>query len=127
MNIHRCSEQGSESLDTFYDHFLTGPDPIKAHIARETLATLRLLRAQRPGTTAYLLTSHLGLLFLAEDRAGAESFVRLECMGPGFAIEYRMPEDLAPWPGAWVKGRARTAEEALEYTLIAMERSRGWD
>jgi hypothetical protein len=37
-----------------------------------------------------------------------------------------MPERIAPWPQAYVKGEARSEDEAVRMIEVAMDKSEGW-
>jgi hypothetical protein len=41
-------------------------------------------------------------------------------------VEYLMPERSAPWPHAYVKGEARSEDDAVRMIEIAMDQSEGW-
>lgn len=45
----------------------------------------------------------------------------------GYRIEYLMPEAIAPWPQAWVRGEASSVDEAVSMLRVAMDRSGGWE
>lgn len=44
-----------------------------------------------------------------------------------YTIQYLMPKDISPWEYAYVRGKAKSPEQALEYILIAMNNSNAFD
>jgi hypothetical protein len=75
----------------------------------------------------YGMTSHFSLCLLAEHDYLSPTFVVITpSVLQRYDIEYLMPERLAPWPHAYVKGVASSVDEAVEMVLIAMEKSEGW-
>jgi len=43
-----------------------------------------------------------------------------------YFIEYLMPEHVAPWAHAYVRGTALSEDDAVRMILTAMEKSGGW-
>ena len=43
-----------------------------------------------------------------------------------YQVQYLMPERVAPRPHAYVRGEARSADDAVRVIRTAMEKSGGW-
>lgn len=88
------------------------------------LARLRALPGDKP---VFGITSHRRLLLLAEDSHQSPKFVSVSILCKiEYHIEALLPEWAAPWPGAYVRGFARTEDEAVEMIVTAMNVSEGW-
>lgn len=95
--------------------------------AEVMLELLALLRAAKSDYVAYGLTSHLKLCLLSEDNYDSTWWVVVETDVFGYLrVEYLMPPEASPWPGAYVAGRTREPERACEMVLIGMLKSGGW-
>lgn len=78
-------------------------------------------------TVIWGLTSHFHLLLMNVDYPGAKHYVRITSGGLGeYYLEYAIPVDQQPWPDAFVKGEAKSLEQAVNYVLIGLRESRGW-
>jgi hypothetical protein len=44
-----------------------------------------------------------------------------------YSVEYLMPERVAPWSQAYVRGEARSEDDAVQMVVTAMEKSEGWN
>jgi hypothetical protein len=74
------------------------------------------------------LTSHYRLCLRAQDTPEAAWFVIVSALDKwNYYVEYLMPQSMAPWPGAYVRGEARSEDEAVKMILTAMEKSEGWN
>jgi hypothetical protein len=74
------------------------------------------------------LTSLYRLCLLAEDTWKSPWFVIVSALDrQNYIVEYLMPEAIAPWPHAYVRGEPRSEEEAVKLILTAMEKSEGWN
>jgi hypothetical protein len=127
MIIERCSDQKSESLDAFYAEKGERLD----HVSREGgLAMLELVAALRSHTDkrrVWGLTSHHRLCLLSKDTYTSPWYVIVAALDRrNYFAEYLMPERTAPWAGAYVKGEARSLEDALSMVVKAMDQSEGW-
>jgi hypothetical protein len=124
MHLTRCQDQKRQTLEEFYT------EPTEA-VTREggqaMLALLARLRALPDERRVYGLTSLYRLCFLAEDTWQSPWFVIVAALNQrNYYIEYLMPERDAPWPRAYIRGEARSEDEAVQMILTAMERSEGW-
>jgi hypothetical protein len=43
-----------------------------------------------------------------------------------YFVEYLMPQRVAPWPNAYVRGEARSEDSAVQMIVAAIEKSEGW-
>jgi hypothetical protein len=73
------------------------------------------------------LTSHFRLCLLAKDDYVSPWLVIISALDKhNYFIEYLMPDNVAPWPGAYVRGQANSEDDAVRMIMIAMEKSGGW-
>jgi len=124
MHLTRCQDQKRQTLEEFY----TEPtEPVTREGGQVMLALLARLRALPDDRRVYGLTSLYRLCFLAEDTWESPWFVIVAALNKqNYYIEYLMPERDAPWPRAYIRGEARSEDEAVQMILTAMERSEGW-
>jgi hypothetical protein len=127
MHITRCRDQKSRTLDEFYSDLSVQENPVSRESGNAMLSLLTRLRARPEVWRAFGLTSHHRLCFHAEDDYRSPSFVTISVLDQrNYFVEYLMPERLAPWPNAYVKGEATPEEEAIAMVVRAMEQSGGW-
>ena len=127
MNLERCKDQPSKTLDQFYERIATSDDELNRTSGNSMLALISRLRALPDERRVWGLTSHHRLCLLAHDTATSPWFVIVVAADPrSYFIEYLMPAAVAPWTDARVQGEARSEDEAVRMILIAMERSEGW-
>ena len=119
MHLVQCKDQRGTSLEEFYD-FARKYQPELAVAMLDLVATLRGVKEARQ---AYVLTSHLRLVLLAQDDYRSPWWVIAEPVGDGrFAVEQLVPEE----PDRPLRTEARTAKKAVKLILKAMDRSGGW-
>ena len=127
MELSRCRDQNTKTLDEFYREFAESPEREWADIGRVMLDVIAHLRALPTPSRAYGLTSLYRLCLLAEDTYKSPWFIIISAPDErNIDIEYLMPAHLAHWPNAYVKGCARSIDEAVEMIVIGMEKSEGW-
>jgi len=120
MHITRCQDQKSKTLDEFYTE-------VSENGGEAMLDLLTRLRALPDKRRVYGLTSLARLCLLAEDTYTSPWFVIVSALDKrNYFVEYLMPERVAPWPHAYVRGEARTEDDAVQMIVTAMERSEGW-
>jgi hypothetical protein len=129
MHLVRCSDQKSATLDSFYAELTTSENTVTREIGKTMLDLITRLRALPDERRVYGLTSHYRLCLLAEDSYTSPWFVIVSTLdNRNFTVEYLMPESVAPWPsGAYVRGEARSEEDAVQMIVTAMEKSEGWN
>jgi hypothetical protein len=126
MHLTRCHDQESKTLDEFYGE-LSRSDEITREGGETMLALMTRLRALSDERRVYGLTSPYHLYLLAQDSAEAPRFVTITALVTRYyVVDYLMPERVAPWPGATVRGETRSEDEAVQMVLTAMEKSEGW-
>jgi hypothetical protein len=131
MQLVHCSEQGSQTLDEFYAD-IAANEPPYWHTGPAMLSLIKRLREIPDDRQVWGLTSHSRLCLLAQDEIFKNDVFRpwyvvfVAGSTNEYYVEYRMPESIAPWPNAYVRGEARSEDEAVEMILTAMERSGGW-
>jgi hypothetical protein len=124
MQLTRCSDQGTKTLEEFYGEMkATTTEGGKAMI--DLIARLRALPIPKQ---AWGLTSHGMLCLLAKDTFQSPWFVIVAALDKrNYTIEYLMPASVAPWPSpAYVRGDAHSEDEAVRMIQIAIDRSEGW-
>jgi len=127
MQLARCHEQKSKTLDDFYAEIAEHDGHIDREIGQTMLSLLARLRALPDKRQVWGLTSHYHLCFLSQDASATSRFVIVSALDRrNYYVEHLMPERLAPWPNAYVRGEARSEDEAVRMILIAIEKSEGW-
>jgi hypothetical protein len=127
MDLQRCKDQPSKTLDEFYEEIATSDEEFNRTSGKLMLALISRLRALPDERCVWGLTSLHRLCLLAHDTYKSPWFVIVFAADPGsYSIEYLMPAAVAPWPDARVQGEARSEDEAIRMILVAMERSEGW-
>ena len=124
MKLVRCTEQPG-SLESFYEASSPEDDHGSA-VGKTMLSLLGKLRELPDDCQAWGLTSHFALWLLNEDRGDSVCWVRVVARFNEYSIEYRMPDATAPWPEAYVSGRARSEAQAVQMIRTAMLCSGGW-
>lgn len=128
MHLTRCQDQRRQSLDEFYDELAQSNDAVSRDIGQTMCSLISRLRASPDARQVYGLTSHHRLCLLASDTYQARQFVILSALDrSNYWIEYLMPEAVAPWPEAYIRGEAHSEDEAVRMVLTAMINSQGWD
>src|SRR5262249_40253869 len=124
----RCQDQKSKTLEEFYTEPAQSAEPLSQQIGRTMLELLTKLKALPDDRRVYGLTSLYRLCLLAEDTWKSPWFVIISALDHrNYTVEYLMPETIAPWPRAYLRGEARSEDEALKMILIAMDNSNGWN
>jgi hypothetical protein len=127
MHLTRCKDQASKTLDEFYTDISQHDGDIDRSIGQAMLNLLARLRALPGEREVWGLTSHYRLCLLAENSSATPWFVILAALDmQNFYIEYLMPERVAPWPNAYVRGEARSIDDAVRMIVTATEKSEGW-
>ncbi len=127
VHLTRCHDQKSKTLDEFYADLSVSEEPVTRQIGQTMLSLLSRLRALPAGRQVWGLTSHYRLALLASDSWETPSFVTVVALDErNYFVEYLMPERIAPWPRAYVRGEARSEDEAVQMIQTGMEKSEGW-
>ena len=120
MPIQRCSCQPQATLIGFYTN--VGGDTGTA-----MLKFIDMVNSTFKETHLWGLTSHYHLKLFPINNC--ESDWLISVISPGndeYYIEYRIPENKAPWKYAFIKGVANSLKEARKYLAISMKESTGW-
>lgn len=127
MQLTRCSEQTRATLDEFYLKLVQSDDVVSQQMGEAMLALIGRLRALDDSRVVFGLTSHYHLCLLAEDTSQSNWLVKIIAADKRcYYLEYLLPDLIAPWPKAYVKGEAHSEDEAVRMILLAMEKSEGW-
>jgi hypothetical protein len=124
MRLTRCADQSRATLDEFYAVENENPFPDGKRAMLDLIARLRSLPDEQ---CVWGLTSLYRLCLLAEDTWKSPWFVIIGASNRDeYHIEYSMPSYLAPWPEAYVKGEAKSIDQAVQMIVTAMQKSEGW-
>jgi hypothetical protein len=127
MHLTRCTDQKSAALDEFYTEVSQHDHPVDREGGKAMLDLIARLRALPDERRVFGLTSHHRLCLLAEDTYRSPWFVLVWALDKrNYFVEYRMPDAIAPWPHAFVRGEARSEDDAVQMIITAMEKSGGW-
>ena len=127
MHITRCKDQKHATLEEFYGEARDSHEPVTHKIGEVMLDWIARLRALPNDRCLYGLTSHYRLCLLSQDSYTCPAFVIIWALDErNYYIQYLMPEVTAPWPQAYVRGEARSADDAVGMVVTAMEKSEGW-
>jgi hypothetical protein len=127
MYLTRCHDQKSKTLDEFFEDVRQQDHVLSREGGKAMLGLMGRLRALPDSRQMYGLTSHHRLCPLAADSYQSPWFVIISALdNRNYFVEYRMPDDVAPWPHAYVRGKARSEDDAVQMIVTAMEKSEGW-
>lgn len=127
MHLTRCHDQKPKTLDEFYGELSQSDEPVTREGGTTMLTLIKRLRLMPNEQHVYGLTSHQRLCLLAEDSSETPWFVIVAALDTqNYFVEYLMPERVAPWPRAYVRGEAHSENEAVKMILTGMEKSEGW-
>ena len=127
MHLTRCHDQKSKTLDEFFDD-VNKQDHVGSREGGKAMLDLMVRLRALPGSCqVYGLTSHHRLCLLAADSYKSPWFVIIAALDKrNYFVEYLMPDNVAPWPHAYVRGEARSEDDAIQMIVIVMEKSEGW-
>src|ERR1051325_9606867 len=115
MHLTRCQDQKSKTLEEFYTERAQCGEPVSREGGQAMLGLLARLRALPDDRRVYGLTSLYRLCLLAEDTYTSPWFVIVSALDKrNYYVEYLMPEAIAPWPHAFVRGEARSEHDAVQ-------------
>ncbi|HEX5222244.1 MAG TPA: hypothetical protein VFZ59_22005 [Verrucomicrobiae bacterium] len=127
MRITRCKDQKNATLEDFYGEAAASLEPVTRKSGEAMLDWIARLRALPNEKNVYGLTSLYRLCLLSEDTYTSPWFVIISASDErNYYVEYLMPEHQSPWPNAYVRGEARSADEAVQMVVTAMEKCGGW-
>src|SRR5438034_10090567 len=114
MQLTRCKDQRSDTLEEFYKKLNKHDNSAWRESGKTMLNLLTRLRALPNKHCVWGLTSHSRLCLLSQDSYQSPWYVIIATLDTrNYFIEYLLPERLAPWLGAYVKGEARSEDEAV--------------
>jgi hypothetical protein len=128
MQLVHCKDQATLPMERFYGDAAQHEGDFVRSRARLMIDLIARLRALPDDRCAWGLTSHMSLCLLSQDDCSSPRYVVVEALAQRcYFVEYLMPPALAPWRGAYVRGEARSEDEAVQMVVIAIDRSGGWD
>jgi hypothetical protein len=128
MQLVHCKDQAPLPMERFYGDAAQHEDDFVRRRARLMLDLIARLRALPDDRCVWGLTSHMSLCLLSQDDCFSPRYVVVEALDRRCCfVEYRMPSALAPWQGAYVRGEARSEDEAVQMIVTAIDRSGGWE
>ena len=127
MYLTRCQNQKQGTLEEFYVEVSQQDSDVCRGGGQVVLKLMIRLRELPNEYRVYGLTSLSRLCLLAEDDYRSPWYVIISVLDSrNYFVEYLMPENTAPWVGAYVKGEPHSEDEAIEMIAIAMKNSEGW-
>lgn len=128
MHLTRCKDQKHATLEEFYGEMRDSHEPVTRKSGEVMLDLIARLRALPDERQIYGLTSHYQLCLLSQDTSTSPWFVKVSTLDErNYYIEYLMLEREAPWPHAYVRGEARSTDDAVRMIMTAMDKSGGWN
>jgi len=128
MQLVHCKDQATLPMERFYGDAAQHKADFVRSRARLMIDLIARLRALPDDRRVWGLTSHMSLCLLSRDDCASPRYVVVEAVARHcYFVEYLMPPVLAPWRGAYVRGEARSEDEAVQMVVIAIDRSGGWD
>jgi len=124
MPIKRSFEQTKYTLEEFYSEREMAGD--YTSVGEHMLAFLRTINELFPTTQLFGLTSHYRLVIRSEDTLGSEWLIIVSAVAGWYYFEFLVPKEKAPWENAFVRGEAKSLDDAKKYLLIAMRECEGW-
>lgn len=96
-------------------------------LAQRMLPLLRMLSEVCNDKQVWGLTSHTDLWLVASEDEYSPWLVQVSAdVVRGYCVRYEMKAPDAPWPDAFVEGKAPDEATACKLILIAMKNSGGW-
>ncbi|NNV57989.1 hypothetical protein [Limnovirga soli] len=87
----------------------------------------RLINSMFPDTVIWALTSIERLVLMNEDDYRSNWYVIIaNGSSTEFYFEYLIPEEKSPWENAYIKGVAKSLDEAKVYLIKSMHGCNGW-
>ena len=127
MNLTDPTTHGGGTIDEFYTELSLSTHLPSSECGLTMLDLFTQLRSLPDKRTIYGDTSHYRLHLMSEDNYQSTIYVIVTAVRDhNYFIEYLMPDNIAPWPRAYVGGRAHSLDEAVKMILIGMENSGGW-
>src|SRR4051812_42735407 len=109
MLLTRCKNQKSKTIEEFYGEIVQHNGDVGREGAEAMLDLIGRLRALPDDRRVFGLTSLSRLVLLAEDTYTSPWFVIVAALDKrNYFVEYQMPDAIAPWPGACVRGECRS-------------------
>ena len=128
MHLTHCHDQKQQTLEEFYTELTQQKSYVCREGGKAMLDLIARLRALPNEQRVYGLTSHHRLCLLAEDTYLSPWFVIASALDKrNYYVEYLMPDSVAPWKGAYVKGEPCSEDDAVQMIVVAMERCGGWN
>ena len=128
MNLTRCQDQKSKTLDEFYTELSQQENVVSREGGKAMLDLIARLRALPDERQVFGLTSLSRLCLLAKDTYKSPWYVIISALDKhNYFVEYLMPEHSAPWPHAYVQGKPRSEDDAVQMIITAIEKSEGWN
>ncbi|SFW77914.1 hypothetical protein [Chitinophaga sancti] len=127
MPLKRISEQNSYTIEEDFIYLTKSDSDFQQGVGKAMLAVIHLLNQHFPDETIWCMTSHDRVILLKQDDWQTPKYVIFSALDiKQYSIEYRMPAEISPWQGAYVRGSANSPDQALEYILIALNNSDYW-
>jgi hypothetical protein len=127
MQLTRCKDQHPQTPEEFYGELARRDNNTASQGSLAMLDLIKRLRALPIDREVFVLTSHARLVLLARDTYESPWLVIVSALDRrNYHVEYLMPESIAPWPGAYVRGECDSEDETVRRIETAMHRCLGW-
>jgi hypothetical protein len=126
MRLVHCKDQIQLPMEQFYGDATRHEDEFVRTRAELMINLIARLRALPDDRCVWGLTSHMALCLLSQDDCISPRYVVVEPLDQRcYFVEYLMPRTSVPWRGAYVRGEARSEDEAVQMVVTALDRSGG--
>jgi len=126
MSFQQISSPGERTLRDKYRELVTSDDPNLAEAGDRMFKLLDCLEGSFVEDDVWALTSHYELKLLPTYDSWRPWYISIAPPIGDFVVEYLMPQESAPWPGARVIGEAASVDDALKMIRVAMVKCGGW-
>lgn len=126
MPIKRNTDQKSKTLIEFYTDFKNESNSFLKGSGTLMLNWIDRINSEFKETEIWGLTSHHHLILQNENDYTSKIYVILTTGIDEYHIEYLIPKESEPWENAYVKGVAKSLDEAIIMLKIAMRNCKGW-
>jgi hypothetical protein len=98
----------------------------REHLLASMIEFIELLRQEPGNENVYALNSADQVHLLSENRPDATRWVSVYCSSGWFDLTFLLPDNQAPWPGAYLCGTKQSAYLAVDMAVYAIRRCSAW-
>lgn len=126
MPIITSKSQASKDLREFYSEAAMDSDFRIKEIGKAMLEWIERIELALPDLEIWALTSHYRLVLMASETYRGDWSVIIIGQKGNYRVDYLIPKEDAPWNHAYITGETSDFEEALNMSLIGIEKSGAW-